>query len=84
MTVAPRPARVSPDGGTNHTDTLARQAYLALREGIILGRYREGARLAEQRLAQDLAISRVCRCGKRSPNLKWKASCRPCPAGPWW
>lgn len=40
-------------------DTLARQAYLVLREGIILGRYREGERLAEQRLAQELAISRV-------------------------
>jgi DNA-binding GntR family transcriptional regulator len=44
---------------SNRSDTLARQAYLALREGIILGRYREGERLAEQRLAEELAVSRV-------------------------
>jgi DNA-binding GntR family transcriptional regulator len=51
--------RVTAKLDANGVDTLARQAYLALREGIILGRYREGERLAEQRLAQELAISRV-------------------------
>ena len=51
--------RLPAEDDANRVDTLARQAYLALREGIILGRYREGARLAEQRLAQQLAISRV-------------------------
>ena len=49
----------APEIDAIRTDTLARQAYLELREGIILGRYREGERLAEQRLAQELAISRV-------------------------
>ena len=51
--------RATTESDTTRTDTLARQAYLALREGIILGRYREGERLAEQRLAQELAVSRV-------------------------
>ena len=51
--------RVTTESESVRTDTLARQAYLALREGIILGRYREGERLAEQRLAQELAVSRV-------------------------
>lgn len=40
-------------------ESLSRQAYLALREGIILGRYPQGSRLAEQRLAEELQISRV-------------------------
>jgi DNA-binding GntR family transcriptional regulator len=40
-------------------ESLSRQAYLALREGIILGRYVQGSRLAEQRLAEELQISRV-------------------------
>jgi len=52
---APRLAELD----ANRSDTLARQAYLALREGIILGRYREGERLAEQRVAEELAVSRV-------------------------
>lgn len=39
--------------------SLSRQAYLALRDGIILGRYPQGSRLAEQRLAVDLRVSRV-------------------------
>jgi DNA-binding GntR family transcriptional regulator len=40
-------------------DSLARQAYLALKEGIIRGRYPQGSRLAEQRLAVELEVSRV-------------------------
>jgi DNA-binding GntR family transcriptional regulator len=40
-------------------DSLSRQAYLALREGIIRGRYPQGSRLAEQRIAEELEISRV-------------------------
>ncbi|MCU1478040.1 MAG: GntR family transcriptional regulator [Subtercola sp.] len=40
-------------------DSLSRQAYLAIREGIILGRYPQGSRLAEQRLAEELEVSRV-------------------------
>lgn len=40
-------------------DSLARQVYLALREGIILGTYPQGSRLIEQRLAEELDVSRV-------------------------
>src|SRR5689334_3758625 len=40
-------------------DSLARQVYLALREGIILGTYPQGSRLIEQRLAEELEVSRV-------------------------
>jgi DNA-binding GntR family transcriptional regulator len=40
-------------------DSLSRQAYLALRAGIITGRYPQGSRLAEQRLAEELEVSRV-------------------------
>lgn len=44
---------------TTPKDSLARQVYLALREGIILGRYPQGSRLIEQRLAEELDVSRV-------------------------
>ncbi|RFA18159.1 GntR family transcriptional regulator [Subtercola boreus] len=44
---------------TGRPDSLSRQAYLAIREGIILGRYPQGSRLAEQRLAEELQVSRV-------------------------
>lgn len=44
---------------TVRPDSLSKQAYLALREGIILGRYPQGSRLAEQRLAEELEVSRV-------------------------
>ena len=64
-------AEIDAKGG----DTLARQAYLVLREGIILGRYQEGERLAEQRLAQELAIPRF-HCVKPFPNLRWKVLSR--------
>lgn len=40
-------------------DSLSRQAYIELRRGIILGLYPQGSRLAEQRLAEELDISRV-------------------------
>jgi DNA-binding GntR family transcriptional regulator len=40
-------------------DSLSRQIYSTLREGIITGRYPQGSRLAEQRLAGELDVSRV-------------------------
>jgi DNA-binding GntR family transcriptional regulator len=40
-------------------DPLSRQIYDRLREGIIRGRYPQGSRLAEQRLAEELQVSRV-------------------------
>lgn len=40
-------------------DSLARQTYLELRRGIILGRYKQGSKLAEQRLANELDVSRI-------------------------
>ena len=43
----------------DRSDSLSRHAYFALREGIILGRYPQGSRLAEQKLAEELQISRV-------------------------
>ncbi|NEN07283.1 GntR family transcriptional regulator [Diaminobutyricibacter tongyongensis] len=48
-------ARVDP----TKKDSLSRQTYLELRRGIILGQYPQGSRLAEQRLAEELDISRV-------------------------
>jgi DNA-binding GntR family transcriptional regulator len=38
---------------------LSRQIYSTLREGIIVGRYPQGSRLAEARLAAELDVSRV-------------------------
>ncbi len=40
-------------------DSLSRQIYDQLREGIIRGRYPQGSRLAEQPLAEELQVSRV-------------------------
>src|SRR5882757_3599254 len=40
-------------------EALSRQIYATLREGIIRGRYPQGSRLAEQRLAQEFQVSRV-------------------------
>jgi DNA-binding GntR family transcriptional regulator len=40
-------------------DSLSAQIYAALREGIIRGHYPQGSRLAEQRLATELSVSRV-------------------------
>jgi DNA-binding GntR family transcriptional regulator len=40
-------------------ESLSRQIYAMLREGIIRGRWAQGSRLAEQRLAQEFQVSRV-------------------------
>jgi DNA-binding GntR family transcriptional regulator len=40
-------------------DSLSRQTYLTLREGIIRGTYPQGTRLLEQPLAEELSVSRV-------------------------
>jgi DNA-binding GntR family transcriptional regulator len=40
-------------------ESLSRQIYATLREGIIRGRYPQGSRLAEQRLAHEFQVSRV-------------------------
>src|ERR1700712_5674646 len=40
-------------------ESLSRQIYAVLREGIIRGRYPQGSRLAEQRLAREFQVSRV-------------------------
>jgi DNA-binding GntR family transcriptional regulator len=50
------PEAIQPDA---RPDSLSRQIYAALREGIIRGRFPQGSRLAEQRLAEELAVSRV-------------------------
>jgi DNA-binding GntR family transcriptional regulator len=44
---------------TSCQTSLSRQIYDAMREGIIRGRYPQGSRLAEQRLAEELEVSRV-------------------------
>jgi DNA-binding GntR family transcriptional regulator len=56
VTVATDPDAVSEPA---RKDSLARQTYFELRRGIILGRYPQGSRLAEQRLAEELDVSRV-------------------------
>jgi len=45
--------------GPGPTESLSRQIYATLREGIIRGRYRQGTRLVEQPLADELRVSRV-------------------------
>jgi len=40
-------------------ESLSRQIYARIREGIIRGRYPQGSRLAEQPLAEELQVSRV-------------------------
>lgn len=40
-------------------DSLTQQAYLTLRGDIIVGRYPEGAALKENRLAEELSVSRL-------------------------
>jgi DNA-binding GntR family transcriptional regulator len=57
--VQDNPAMAEPIDPTTRHDSLSRQIYAALREGIIRGRYRQGSRLAEQRLAEELQVSRV-------------------------
>ncbi|EXG80696.1 GntR family transcriptional regulator [Cryptosporangium arvum] len=48
-----------PTGSLSKPESLSRQIYATLREGIIRGQYAQGSRLAEQRLAEELAVSRV-------------------------
>ncbi|SHN42734.1 GntR family transcriptional regulator [Cryptosporangium aurantiacum] len=48
-----------PNGSLSRPESLSRQIYATLREGIIRGQYAQGSRLAEQRLAEELAVSRV-------------------------
>jgi DNA-binding GntR family transcriptional regulator len=45
--------------GAPRPDSLSRQIYSTLRERIITGHYPQGLRLAEQRLASELEVSRV-------------------------
>ncbi|WP_216364320.1 GntR family transcriptional regulator [Subtercola boreus] len=44
---------------TGRKSSLSQQTYFELRRRIILGRYPQGSRLAEQRLAEELEVSRV-------------------------
>jgi DNA-binding GntR family transcriptional regulator len=48
-----------PIGTAEPRESLSRQIYATLREGIIRGRYPQGSRLAEQRLAREFQVSRV-------------------------
>lgn len=45
--------------GVDQTDSLAAQIYSTLKESIIRGHLPQGSRLAEQRLATELKVSRV-------------------------
>jgi DNA-binding GntR family transcriptional regulator len=49
----------SETGSSPRTVSLSSQIYERLREGIIRGRYRQGSRLIESRLAEELEVSRV-------------------------
>ena len=53
------PVMAAPIDPTTRPDSLSRRIYATLREGIIRGRYPQGSRLAEQRLAEELQVSRV-------------------------
>lgn len=53
------PVMAAPTDPTTRADSLARQIHATLREGIIRGRYPHGSRLAEQRPAEELQVSRV-------------------------
>ncbi|MFD1522028.1 GntR family transcriptional regulator [Pseudonocardia yunnanensis] len=59
LPVLDNPAMAAPIDPTTRPDSLSRQIYATLREGIIRGRYPQGSRLAEQRLAEELQVSRV-------------------------
>ncbi|MEV4603280.1 GntR family transcriptional regulator [Amycolatopsis sp. NPDC049253] len=50
---------MAPEPTERRADSLSSQIYDRLREGIIRGRYPQGSRLAEQRLAEELEVSRV-------------------------
>lgn len=45
--------------GVEARTSLSQRMYASLREQIILGRYPQGSRLPEQRIAEELAMSRV-------------------------
>jgi DNA-binding GntR family transcriptional regulator len=53
------PLESDPNVKSARPDALPRQIYSRLREGIVRGRYPQGSRLAEQRLADELQVSRV-------------------------
>jgi DNA-binding GntR family transcriptional regulator len=55
MTALEAPASVD----NARPDPISRQIYDTLREGIIRGRYPQGSKLTEQRLAEELEVSRV-------------------------
>jgi DNA-binding GntR family transcriptional regulator len=57
--VLDNPVMAAPIDPTTRPDSLSRRIYATLREGIIRGRYPQGSRLAEQRLAEELQVSRV-------------------------
>jgi DNA-binding GntR family transcriptional regulator len=59
LPVLDNPVMAAPIDPTTRPDSLSRQIYATLREGIIRGRYPQGSRLAEQRLAEELQVSRV-------------------------
>ena len=46
-------------GRTSQRTSLSQQMYDSLREQIILGRYPQGSRLPEQRIAEEMDVSRV-------------------------
>ncbi len=54
-----QPIESDTDPKSARPDSLSRQIYSRLREGIIRGRYPQGSRLAEQPLAEELEVSRV-------------------------
>jgi DNA-binding GntR family transcriptional regulator len=54
-----QPIEPDADAKSARPDSLSRQIYDRLREGIIRGQYPQGSRLAEQRLAAELQVSRV-------------------------
>jgi len=58
LDASPSAAGGSNSAGENKV-SLSSQIYLSIRDGIILGRYPQGSRLAEQRLAQELEVSRI-------------------------
>jgi DNA-binding GntR family transcriptional regulator len=54
-----QPIESDADAKSARPHSLSRQIYDRLREGIIRGQYPQGSRLAEQRLAAELQVSRV-------------------------
>lgn len=48
-----------PEGAPERPDLRSQEIYQVLREGIIRGRYPQGSRLTETRLAEELGVSRI-------------------------